>query len=341
MASSMLPLVRAGILVPFAALLDELGLASWKYLEAERLLPEPQGNVEELVPFLSVLNLTERVSRATGIEDLGYVVGARSSLAVLGNFGNMLVKSVSLSQALHKVVAAVSLFNSGEFIWLRREGDSVLMCHDFSVPDRKGRWHGDCFAMLRFIDLVGLAAPPGWVPDAVYVRPADFVHRKRYADLFKTRIELGGNYCGIKFDASLLAAPLKPQRGEAVDVGMGGELASTAPLLDLTGSVRQAVTSLLHSGFPDLGFVAELTGMSTRNLQRHLKSEGLSYSQIVDESRFEIARRLLEETDLKLIDVAFEAGYGEPANFTRAFKRWAGMAPKTFKRLLAPSKTTN
>ncbi|MBW2243032.1 MAG: helix-turn-helix domain-containing protein [Deltaproteobacteria bacterium] len=52
---------------------------------------------------------------------------------------------------------------------------------------------------------------------------------------------------------------------------------------------------------------------------------------MVDQTRFDTARRLLETTDFKLGDVAREVGYSEPANFSRAFQRWAGVAPSRYR----------
>jgi AraC-like DNA-binding protein len=320
------------VLVPFAAFLDEAGLPAWKYLESARLPPEPQQGVDELVPLVSVLNFTDRISRVTGVEDVGFVVGGRTSLEVLGSFGAMLADSASLSQALHKVVTAVKLYNSAEDVWIRRAGDRVLLCQAFRVADVKGRRHGDFFTLLRLIDVVRLAAGPGWIPDAVHLRMPEFARREYFANLLQTHIRLGGDYCAVEFNASLLAAPVRPPQSATAEAPEIGKLTSSAPALELAGSVRQAVEALLQSGRTDIGFVAAMTGMSVRNLQRRLREEGLNYSQIVDESRFEFARRLLRDTDLSLIDIAFESGYGEAANFTRAFKRWAGVPPKNFRR---------
>jgi AraC-like DNA-binding protein len=336
LAMSSLPLVRAGVLVPFELFLGQLGLPAWKYLEAERLPPEPQRDVEELVPFLSTLKFGERASRAAGVEDIVLFVGARNLLEVLGDFGKVLLRSVTLNQALHTVMVVVRLHNSAEVIWLERKADRVLLCHDFRVADPEGRRHGDFFTLLRMIDLVRLAAAPGWVADAIYLRPSEFVRRKHYEDLFKTRIGLGAGFCAIEFHASLLAAPLKLRDGAAAnEAEKVTELTLSAPSDDLIGSLRQAVSGLLRSGSTDISFVAEVAGMSVRNLQRQLHAAGLSYSQILEESRFDVARGLLRDTDLKLIDVALESGYGEPANFTRAFKRWAGVSPKAFRQNLS------
>ncbi|WP_416361024.1 MULTISPECIES: helix-turn-helix domain-containing protein [unclassified Microcystis] len=39
-----------------------------------------------------------------------------------------------------------------------------------------------------------------------------------------------------------------------------------------------------------------------------------------------------QEPLIKLIDIARELGYSDPAHFTRAFKCWTGLSPRDFRR---------
>jgi AraC-like DNA-binding protein len=52
---------------------------------------------------------------------------------------------------------------------------------------------------------------------------------------------------------------------------------------------------------------------------------------LVDQVRFNQAVALLRQSDTKLLDIATELGYTDPANFGRAFRRWAGMSPREFR----------
>ena len=45
----------------------------------------------------------------------------------------------------------------------------------------------------------------------------------------------------------------------------------------------------------------------------------------------ELATRLLRQTDFSLIEVAFMTGFSGQSAFTRAFKRWAGQTPRSFR----------
>jgi AraC-like DNA-binding protein len=57
----------------------------------------------------------------------------------------------------------------------------------------------------------------------------------------------------------------------------------------------------------------------------------LHYSQLVDEIRLEAALPLLEDPDIPVAEIAYGVGYSRPAHFTRAFKRWVGVAPSAFR----------
>jgi len=60
----------------------------------------------------------------------------------------------------------------------------------------------------------------------------------------------------------------------------------------------------------------------------------VSYQQVVDSARKEAAARYLTDSTLAICEVAYLVGYSEPAPFHRAFKRWYGMTPDSFRHRL-------
>ena len=109
-----------------------------------------------------------------------------------------------------------------------------------------------------------------------------------------------------------------------------------AGVVSLDRQVRSAVTSCLSEGVPTVSDIAARLGMSARTLQRRLAEEGRTYQELVDRARRELARALLRDTQYSLADVAFLTGFSEQSTFTRAFKRWSGQTPRSF-RLEAPT----
>lgn len=95
--------------------------------------------------------------------------------------------------------------------------------------------------------------------------------------------------------------------------------------------VRSTLEDAMLDGEHDLSDLAQTLNMSERTLQRRLKEEGLSYRELVDEVRMELAMELLRAPEHTLQCIAHKLGYNHIASFTRAFKRWTGRPPGEFR----------
>jgi AraC-like DNA-binding protein len=114
--------------------------------------------------------------------------------------------------------------------------------------------------------------------------------------------------------------------------------------IDASGDIVQRVLeALLALGpFANVQAVAAALGTSVRTLQRRLAEQGRSVERLVESSRLTTARRLLDGTDAKVVDIAFDLGYSDHAHFTRAFRRWTGLSPAAYRRArLAPDAAQN
>jgi AraC-like DNA-binding protein len=77
--------------------------------------------------------------------------------------------------------------------------------------------------------------------------------------------------------------------------------------------------------------VAARLNVSLRTLHRALAAEGTSYRRLLDQVRLDIAERHLRDDRMSVAEVAFLAGFSEISAFHRAFKRWTGQTPVTFR----------
>jgi AraC-like DNA-binding protein len=74
--------------------------------------------------------------------------------------------------------------------------------------------------------------------------------------------------------------------------------------------------------------VARRLGMSQRTLTRRLSLEGLTFVEVRDNLRADLARRYVRDADLSISKIAWLLGYQEVSAFTHAFKRWTGTTPR-------------
>lgn len=72
--------------------------------------------------------------------------------------------------------------------------------------------------------------------------------------------------------------------------------------------------------------------VSKRTFSRRLKNEGLTFREVLEESKLTIAKEYLGQDEYSVNLVGRMLGYKDPSNFTKAFKRWTGMTPRQYQK---------
>lgn len=173
----------------------------------------------------------------------------------------------------------------------------------------------------------------GFTPLAVHFRhgaPGSEAAHERH---FGCPVHFGSDRDALLVPEELLQRPNR--LGDATisrffDTHLEGEVSQFDDDASLERRVRGRISQALSNGVPKISAIAGSLGLSGRTLQRRLSERGSSFQQLVDESRRELAERLLRETDYPLAEVAFLTGFSEQSAFNRAFRRWAGQTPRSF-----------
>jgi AraC-like DNA-binding protein len=93
-------------------------------------------------------------------------------------------------------------------------------------------------------------------------------------------------------------------------------------------AVENAIAPLLPHGKATAADVARQLGLSQRTFARRLSSEGLTFSELLENLRSDLARRYLVEGEMGVSEVAWLLGYREVGSFSHAFRRWTGKTPR-------------
>ncbi|MBS2021097.1 MAG: AraC family transcriptional regulator ligand-binding domain-containing protein [Deltaproteobacteria bacterium] len=95
--------------------------------------------------------------------------------------------------------------------------------------------------------------------------------------------------------------------------------------------VRRALAAGVALGSQRTDGLAKRLGLSRRSLQRKLSAEGVSLSNLLEETKRDEAISLLAQPQLSLSEIGERLGFSEPSAFTRAFRRWTGASPRDYR----------
>jgi AraC-like DNA-binding protein len=192
--------------------------------------------------------------------------------------------------------------------------------------------------------------PPPLMFDATFAILVEFGRRGTQTKLNPKRLELArpeerGNGlagffgCPIKYgcphdklvlNASDLELPFVTHNEELVQMlaPQFDEQLKTREIKQSTvGSVKWVLRKLLSGSRPDVADVAKELGLSERTLQRRITEEGMTFRQLLNETRKELIREYLSDESVEITEAAFLVGFENTNSFYRAFRSWEGQTP--------------
>ncbi len=334
-----LPLVRTATFLPFRNFLCEIGLPVDRLSQKYKLPASAMDDPEGLLPLHGICHYLDDAACREGITELGFQVGLRTPIASLGHFGLLIRRAVTLWDALHTAQRLISTLTTGSNIRIEKAGGTVWVHHQMLIGDTPGSRHADAFGLMMLVNLIRLATSERWRPPAVRLPIAPECAVADLEMFQAAALQFNRASSAIALPTMLLTEPLQQQTAHGcIDHGRLHELLkSSAPASDLCGSVQQFLRSQIPNGHTDISAAAEAAGLSVRTLQRQLRQKGCDYSRLLDQARFRLAVELLRDTGIRIVDIALHLGYGDTANFTRAFRRWTGVPPQEFRRSVPAS----
>lgn len=274
------------------------------------------------VPRELCFKLGDALFAATGEVFPGAAIGRRFKLADLGTWGLAVSGAPTLRQACQAAVSGIGLIHRGTDLRLRTNGRYVVL--DFAYAGRSSfepQQH-----ILGSLAVLRSAALLAGVPEAVGARFSKAYGRssEQLEETFGPSLEFGCERDGIKIDRAILDFPMPPANGASNYIDP----------VETPANLTALVKAMLPYDVVTIDRVATLLRMSTRTLQRRLRDWGFSFEEIMDDvRRLEAMRRIAAREPAA--EVAFMLGYSDQAHFTRAFRRWTGLAPRQYARELA------
>ncbi|WP_457302367.1 helix-turn-helix transcriptional regulator, partial [Phyllobacterium sp. P5_D12] len=95
--------------------------------------------------------------------------------------------------------------------------------------------------------------------------------------------------------------------------------------------VENTIAPLLPHAEANAAIVARRLGLSERTFARRLAADGVSFGEILDSLRREMALSYLQE-GLQASQIAWLLGFQQLSSFSHACRRWTGKCPSEHRR---------
>jgi AraC-like DNA-binding protein len=155
-------------------------------------------------------------------------------------------------------------------------------------------------------------------------------HRALLERHFGSRVRFKADRNALVFRSSDVDRPFVTHNEELVTMirtQLDSELKMRNASVKVGDQVKEALRRSLAGKRPTLQDVAQELGLSGRTLQRRLTDAGLTFQQLVEETRRELARHYLKQRTVELNEAAFLLGFEDANSFFRAFQSWEGTSP--------------
>ena len=327
-----IPLVRARYAHAFAKTLDGLGVPTDRLLRAHRLSPELVKNQDGLITAYQLWMFAGDAAQREGLAELGMLAG-QVPVVEHGDFGKMVYQAVTLYDAIQTFCQNAKIEYSRADFYLTQDEQQAWFCRGpIDGDDPMQRQQVELYVLIMMIDTIRLGAGREWQPTTLYLQNHD---QKGLADvpLFQNaNTRFGCKATAIGFPLELLSKPLQGDIAAFTKPENARDDISQDP--DFGASLRRVLKNYMPFTPLNLDITAEIIGITPRTLQRYLKKSGVTYQEIIEQLRYESALPLLKDKQQNILDIALTLGYSDAAHFTRAFRRWAGMSPRDYRRQL-------
>lgn len=326
-----LPTASGGIARLAYAQCANAGIKVDALLRKAGLTPLQIGNPQVRITVRSQIKFLDIAAKALGDEFLGLHLAQTFDLREIGLLYYVMASSESLGDALQRC-AHYSLINNEGVHLIYRSGKQVKVGFEYIGVARHSDRHQIEFFMATLVricqQLTGYPLQPQRVT-LTHLRPdASDELRKRLG----CAVVFGGKIDEVTFPKTIGCMPVTsadPYLNELLQRYCDeARAARHANIGALRSSIENIIVPLLPHKKIRSEEIAIALGLSRRTLARRLAAEGLSFSGILHELRYDLARRYLSEVGLSISTIAWLLGYDEVSSFTHAFKRWAGKAPK-------------
>jgi AraC-like DNA-binding protein len=320
--------LRIGATIAVPDVLRDLGADPVKLLDEVGIGIELFDDPNNRISFDTRGRMMAHCAQHTGCPHFGLLVGQRAGLDSLGVVGLLAQYSPNVKLALQSLVRFMHLHVRGATTALTEGSDLAQFEYQIYQKGALGNDQVGAGAVAVAFNILRELCGADWEPVEIrfaQCKPEDLTPFHR---IFGAPLRFDSEYYAVVFSKDWLNREVSESSPELLHLLQREiERLEVREGDDFVEQVRTLLRTTIVSGHASARQVSELLLMNRRTLNRRLSAYGTSFRKLVDEISFEIARQLLEDSAMEIVQIAVLLGYSNASAFTRAFRRWSETTP--------------
>jgi AraC-like DNA-binding protein len=324
--------IHLGVSKEIAPLLRELGFDPNSLICEVGLNPRLFEDGTNVVPFAALSRLYTLCAAHTHCPHFGLLVGQRATILSMDLVGRLMQHSETVGAALEEFVSNLGVQDRAVVGSLTSSDGMALLTFAVYQPHTESAEQITDASLAIAVNALRSLCGPEWRPTEVLVPRVTPASLEPYRRHFQAPVRFNQESATLVFPADDLkrrVAGADPMLRAMLEDRLRQLRADAGA--DFSNDIRRLLRTRLMEGCCSAEDIADLLSMHRRTLSRRLRDSGMGYRAIANEIRFEIARQLLEDTEISLGEIAAALGYSEASAFTRAFRRWSGQTPTVWR----------
>jgi AraC-like DNA-binding protein len=251
----------------------------------------------------------------------------------LGALGHAWLASSTLRTGLERLQRYSRVLGEKAELKITNTREGLRFVYDHRRRDPVLRAIGSDFVMSLVVDMCRMNYGASLRPVEVRLSRAKPGDIEPYRHFYGCPIHFETNEDSFLLSARVADEPLHTANRQLAGI-LDSILTAQLAALDkdnIPARCKSSVLEQLTSGEVSENDMARQLHMSRRTLQRKLAESNTTYQKLVDDTRRDLALRYMEDAGKSISDVTFLLGFSGQSAFTRAFKRWTGMSPTTYR----------
>lgn len=330
------------IMIPtFVKIAARMGLSVPRLLDDCGLDIDSLQTSDSVIPLSSLNQFMDAMIKHSQLPALGLYLGNHFDFAYLPDFEVFITTASSLRDAIR----ALSLFQRFSpffnFELKEKQGGGGAEAHLVvsmlpGCPEHLESVYLEMFVTLidRFAKII--------LGDLYQLKKLVLGFRlnaplKEYKKIFDGPIAAGATFTAVIIDQELLDVPLLnaiPVKNSQAEQELRRLIKGVLDKHGYKAKVIEMMRSDINMVSVSVPELADSMQISVRGMQRRLKLEETTFSELQLEARMGFAMEFLSENKLSIEEISEYLGFSNRRSFSRAFHQWYGASPSTYRKLV-------